>query len=47
MLNVNYRTMIRLHFATEAETQKTVLYLIDHEVLKFQVIGRRQIVIYE
>ena len=47
MLNINQRTMIRLHFATEAETQKTVLYLIDNDVLKFKVIGRRQIVIYE
>ena len=47
MLNVNYRTMIRLHFATEAETQKNVLYLINIEGLKFKVIGRRQIVIYE
>ena len=47
MLNVIYRTMIRLHFATEAETQKNVLYLMNIEGLKFKVIGRRQIVIYE
>ena len=47
MLNVNQRTMIRMTFATEAETQKKVLELLNIEGLKFQVIGRRQIVIYE
>lgn len=34
-------------FATEAETQKKVLELLNIEDLKFKVIGRRQIVIYE
>ena len=47
MLNVNQRTMIRMTFATEAETQKKVLELLNIEGLKFQVIGRRQIIIYE
>ena len=39
--------MIRKTFATEEETQKKVLELLNKEGLKFQVIGRRQIVIYE
>lgn len=39
--------MIRMTFATEAETQKKVLELLNIEDLKFKVIGRRQIVIYE
>ena len=47
MLNINQRTMIRITFTTEAETQKKVLDLINIEGLKFKVIGRRQIVIYE
>ena len=47
MLNVNQRTMIRMTFATEAETQKKVLELLNIEGLKFHVIGRRQIIIDE
>ena len=39
--------MIRMTFATEAETQEKVLELLNIEGLKFQVIGRRQIIIYE
>ena len=39
--------MIRMTFPTEAETQKNVLKLLTIEGLKFKVIGRRQIVIYE
>ena len=39
--------MFRMTFATEAETQKNVLKLLKIEGLKFRVIGRRQIVIYE
>ena len=39
--------MIRLTYATEAEPQKAVLYLLNIEGLKFQVIGRRRIVIFE
>ena len=39
--------MNRITFATEAETQKKVLELLNIEGLKFQVIGRRQIIIYE
>ena len=47
MLNVNQRTMIKMTFATEAETQKMVLELMNIEGLKFQVVGRRQIKIFE
>ena len=47
MLNVNQRTMIRMTFATEAETQKKILELLNIEGLKFRVSGRRQIIIYE
>ena len=47
MLNVNQRTMIKMTFATEKETQKVVIELINREVMKFRVIGRRQIIIYE
>lgn len=39
--------MIKMTLATEAETQKIVLELLNIEGLKFQVIGRRQIIIYE
>lgn len=47
MLNVNQMTMIKMTLATEAETQKMVLELLNIEGLKFQVIGRRQIIIFE
>ena len=47
MLNVNQKTMIKMTLATEAETQKVVLELLNIEGLKFQVIGKRQIIIFE
>ena len=40
-------TMKTMTFATEAETSKKVLELSKKEGTKFQVIGRRQIVIFE
>ena len=39
--------MIKMNLASEAETQKVVLVLLNIEGLKFQVIGRRQIIIFE
>ena len=47
MLNVNQSIMIRLTYATEAETQKKILELMNIEGLKFHVVGRRQIIIDE
>ena len=47
MLNVNQMTMETMTFATEAETSKKVLELSKKEGTKFQVIGRRQIVIFD
>ena len=47
MLNVNQMTMKTMIFATEAETHKKVLELLNREDTKFKVIGRRQIVILE
>lgn len=47
MLNVNQSTMIKMTLATEKETQRVVLELLKIESLKFQVIGRRQIIIFE
>ncbi len=46
MLNVNQKTMKTMIFATEAETSKKVIELLDKGT-KFQVIGRRQIVIHK
>ena len=40
-------TMKTISFATEAETSKKVLELSKKEGTKFQVIGRRQIVIFD
>ena len=39
--------MIKMALATEAETQKVVLELMNIEGLKFRVIGRRQIIIFK
>lgn len=47
MLNVNQMTMKTMTFATEAETRKKVRELLNTEGTKFQVIGRRQIIIFE
>lgn len=47
MFNVNQMTMKTMNFSTEAETSKKVLELSKKEGTKFQVIGRRQIIIYE
>ena len=40
-------TMKTMTFETEAETQKKVLELSKKEGTKFQVIGRRQIIIFK
>lgn len=47
MLNINQKTMIKMTFENEAETSKMVMKLLNKEVMKFKVIGRRQIVIFE
>ena len=48
MLNVNKMTMKTMIFATEAETWKKVLELLNTEgAKKIQVIGTRQIVIFD
>ena len=40
-------TMKTITFTTEAETSKKVIELSKKEGTKFQVIGRRQVVIFE
>ena len=47
MLNVNQMTMETMTFATEAETSKKVLELSKKEGAKFQVIGKRKIMIFK
>ena len=47
MLNVIQMTMKTMTFATEEETSKKVLELSKKEGTKFQVIGRRKLVIFE
>ena len=46
MLNVIQMAMKKITFATEAETQWKILELLI-EGTKFQVIGRRQIIIFK
>ena len=48
MFNVNQMTMKTMIFATEAETWKKVRELLNTEgAKKIQVIGRRQIIVFE
>lgn len=47
MFNVNQMTMEIMTFATEAETWRKVRELLEKEGAKFQVIGRRKIIIFK